>query len=138
FRHQWSSGPPIHERVNLSSALLTEVTRIQVMEDEELGFCKAILLGYSNGARRALGNCRLGIDRADSYLNTSRICYRSVGYALGRRRDIPAIHIQAGSDSGHHHDEDDWVCSTIDDVVELWFLERTSCYSSGEVGAGSG
>ncbi|KAK7967793.1 uncharacterized protein PG986_002070 [Apiospora aurea] len=39
--------------------------------------CHAILLDYANGARRALGNCRLGVDSvAGTYPHPARICYR--------------------------------------------------------------
>ncbi|KAK8035332.1 hypothetical protein PG993_010327 [Apiospora rasikravindrae] len=39
--------------------------------------CYAVLLEYANGGRRALGNCRLGVDPVvGTYLNPARICYR--------------------------------------------------------------
>ncbi|KAM0560011.1 hypothetical protein ACHAPJ_003968 [Fusarium lateritium] len=126
FRHPWSNKPPLHEHVNLSSAPLKDVTRMQVLEDEESGFCKAILLEYGNGARRALGNCRLGIDRARTCLNPSRICYRPSGHASGIRRDIPAVRVQAACGSTHHHDEGDWICSAMEGVVEFWFSREQS------------
>ncbi|KAF4447697.1 hypothetical protein F53441_8792 [Fusarium austroafricanum] len=126
FRHPWSTNPPIHEHVNLSSAPLKDVSHVQVLEDEETGFCKAIILDYENGARRALGNCRLGIDRVKAYLEPSRLCYRPAGHASGIRRDIPAVRVEAGSDSNHQHDEEGWVCSAMEGVVEFWFSREQS------------
>ncbi|KAF5000543.1 hypothetical protein FGRMN_1710 [Fusarium graminum] len=126
FRHPWSSNPPIHEHVNLSSAPLENVTRVQVLEDDDSGFCKAILLDYANGARRALGNCRFGIDRAKTYLRPSYICYRAAGHASGIRRDIPAVRVEAGCDANHDHEENGWVCSMMEGTMEFWFSKEQS------------
>ncbi|KAM0346229.1 hypothetical protein ACHAPU_005654 [Fusarium lateritium] len=137
FRHPWSSNPPIHEHVNLSSAPLENVTRVQVLEDDDSGFCKAILLDYGNGARRALGNCRLGIDRAKTYLRPSHICYRAAGHASGIRRDIPAVRVEAGCNANHDHEEDGWVCSMMEGTMEFWFSKEQSVVRVVQSAAGS-
>jgi hypothetical protein len=99
---------------------------VQVLEDEESGFCKAILLDYNNGARRALGNCRIGIDRPKTYLRPSQICYLPAGHASGIRRDIPAVRVEAGCDPNHRHKEGGWLCSTMEGVMEFWFSKEQS------------
>ncbi|KAK8065301.1 hypothetical protein PG997_012048 [Apiospora hydei] len=77
------SASPIHHAI-FSSAPLDNVTRLQVLGETESEpsssgiICHAILLDYANGARRALGNCRLGVDSVvRTYLHPARICYRA-------------------------------------------------------------
>ncbi|KAK8001404.1 hypothetical protein PG991_013626 [Apiospora marii] len=61
------------------SAPLDNVTRLQVLGDPGSGHCHAVLLDYANGSRRALGNCRLGVDPViGTYLEPARICCRPV------------------------------------------------------------
>lgn len=61
------------------SAPLDNVTRLQVLGDPRSGHCHAVLLDYANGSRRALGNCRLGVDPViGTYLQPARICCRLV------------------------------------------------------------
>lgn len=61
------------------SAPLDNVTRLQVLGDPGTGCCHAILLDYANGSRRALGNCRLGVDPViETYPHPARLCCRAV------------------------------------------------------------
>ncbi|ORY58252.1 uncharacterized protein BCR38DRAFT_448479 [Pseudomassariella vexata] len=126
FHHRSSDDASIHH-ANFSSAPLNNVTRIQVFEDEELGFCRAMLFDYENGARRAVGNCRLGVDPAKTYLNPSRICYCSTQY-LSQHSSVvrQMIRVESGSESTHRHQIHTWVCSAMEGNLEFWFSGEES------------
>ncbi|KAI5459552.1 hypothetical protein BGZ63DRAFT_388280 [Mariannaea sp. PMI_226] len=132
FHYPVFDSVPIHQ-ANLSLAPLKGVTRIQTFTDTELGFCKAIIFDYENGAQRAVGNCRLGIDCVTDYLNPSRICYLPVSFVLGHSGgDRQLVRVEGGCDDfAHNHDEVSWVCSGMDGVLEFWFSEEESVINIG-------
>ena len=120
----------------LSSAPLKDVTRISVFNDKKLGSCRAIMFDYQNGARRAVGNCRLGVDRVETYLDPTRICYRPI---LPRREHSRALDsqssslvdrrevlVESGCDSTHQHEEAGWVCSAMEGDLEFQFSQVES------------
>jgi hypothetical protein len=105
-----------------SSASLKDVTRMQVVKDEKSDFCRAIIFIYGNGAQRAVGNCRLGIDLVKTYLNPSRICYLPVSLShvngAGPRQ---VVRVEGENDSTHRHEENGWICSPMEGNLEFWF-----------------
>jgi hypothetical protein len=116
------------EHMYLSVAPLTDVTGIQVLEDENFE-CKGMIFDYSNGAQRALGDCRFGYYQAKTYLRPRRLCYCHV-------QPTPAIvrgvHVEIGSESDHAHSGDDWKCSKMEENIEFWFSKEHSvivCHS---------
>ncbi|KAI1873757.1 uncharacterized protein JN550_003026 [Neoarthrinium moseri] len=124
-----AGGPP--PLGNLSTAPLENVTRIQILEDADLGFCRAVVFDYTNGAQRAVGDCRLGVDPAKTYLRPSRICYLPTLYPRG----LPspglltrnkAVKVESGSESIHRHDQDGWVCSPLEGTLEFLFSGNQS------------
>ncbi|PNP80040.1 hypothetical protein FNYG_06750 [Fusarium nygamai] len=54
---------------------LQGTTRIDVFTCKATGLCRGMLFGYEDGAQRAVGQCRMGIDNATTYINPTRICY---------------------------------------------------------------
>ncbi|EGU78156.1 hypothetical protein FOXB_11347 [Fusarium oxysporum f. sp. conglutinans Fo5176] len=70
FNNRWPNMDPLlhlmFEHMYLSVAPLKDVTGIQVLEDENFE-CKGMIFDYSNGAQRALGDCRFGHYRVKTY-----------------------------------------------------------------------
>ncbi|EWG36251.1 hypothetical protein FVEG_14642 [Fusarium verticillioides 7600] len=54
---------------------LQGTTRIDVFTCKATDLCRGMLFGYEDGAQRAVGQCRLGIDNVTTYINPTRICY---------------------------------------------------------------
>ncbi|KAM0811875.1 putative Heterokaryon incompatibility domain-containing protein [Seiridium cardinale] len=112
---------------NFSSALLQDVTHIQVLIDRESRNCRGIIFDYKNGAQRAVGNCRQGVDIAESYSNPTRICYRYLTYSFSP--DMSArdemVRVESGSDSTHCHEEG-WVCRGLEGNLKFWVSDAQS------------
>ncbi|KAK6070698.1 hypothetical protein SCUP515_08307 [Seiridium cupressi] len=113
---------------NFSSAPLQDVTHIQVLIDRESRNCRGIIFDYKNGAQRAVGNCRQGVDIAESYSNPTRICYRSLKYSFSP--DMSArdemVRVESGSDSTHCHEEGGWVCGELEGNLKFWVSDAQS------------
>ena len=54
------------------------ITRADVYYDRRNGYCKGLLLKYANGAQRAVGQCRIGIDPFKAYEEPSWFCYHDL------------------------------------------------------------
>lgn len=126
FSVHWLDRTRFHNGM-FSSAPLMNVTRIHVFENRAHGYCKAILLEYENGAQRAVGNCRLGVDPAKTYLNPSHICYR-LGSVLSQPEKHRLLWVDTGSECAHTHDEDaqGWVCSVMEGHLKFMFAGNIS------------
>ncbi|KAF5647564.1 uncharacterized protein FTJAE_1620 [Fusarium tjaetaba] len=55
-------GPPYRGRIHFE-APAKGIVHVDVYYNEANGYCKGLLLEYANGAQRALGQCRVGVDR---------------------------------------------------------------------------
>ncbi|KAI1416945.1 hypothetical protein F5Y13DRAFT_102682 [Hypoxylon sp. FL1857] len=99
---------PSFPMANFSSASLQNTIRVQVFADEH-GYCRGILLDYSNGARRALGQCRVGVDLAKCYTAPSYVCFRNVYFRWGTLLR-KAVMVEGTGTGGHHHTEEGWIC----------------------------
>lgn len=129
FSPPWPSGS-ISEvpGTAFSSAPLRDVTRIQVFFDEQNRICRAILLDYQNGAQRAVGNCRLGVDPVKTYPSPRRVCfYHPSGLSMnGHLHPVFSREVESGSSSSHSHDEDGWVCAAMEGNLECWSMDLES------------
>ncbi|KAF5638207.1 hypothetical protein F25303_7762 [Fusarium sp. NRRL 25303] len=131
FNNRWPNMDPLlhlmFEHMYLSVAPLKDVTGIQVLEDENFE-CKGMIFDYSNGAQRALGDCRFGHYRVKTYLSPRRLCYCHV-------QSTPAIvrgfHVEIGGESDHAHSGDDWKCSEMEGNIEFWFSKEHSVIVCG-------
>lgn len=119
----FSTVPILH--ANLSSAPLRNVTRMHISEDEEFHFCRGILFDYENGAQRAVGNCRLGLDPLKTYLSPVRICYLPITFSRTHSNTIyRSIRIESGCEATHVHGEGAWICSAMVGNLDFWFSEK--------------
>ncbi|KAH8129422.1 hypothetical protein LI328DRAFT_163056 [Trichoderma asperelloides] len=71
-----SDVPPLPAACS-SSASLENVLSISIFTDKLTKLCKGIMIEYNNGLKRALGQCRLGMDSVHRYQNPSSISYAS-------------------------------------------------------------
>lgn len=123
-----------------STAPLTNITRIRVLESV-FGFCQGILFDYENGARRSVGNCRIGVDRMVTYSDPSHMCYVPTKH-VRRRKDLnirpgpqgerQAVRVVGGCSgpSTHDHEDGGWICcSPLRGEVNFWFTSDGSVMS---------
>lgn len=60
--------------VNFSAAPLDNVALAKVFHQEGSFYCRGLLFVYQGGARRALGDCRVGIDPYETYETPRTLC----------------------------------------------------------------
>jgi len=101
---------------------LEQVIRAQVFSCPETGFSQAILFDYENGAQRAVGHCRIGVDPFVTYTKPSRICSYINDYDLAGEAPFFAVLIESGSESEseHSHDEEGWACHGMRGDLHFW------------------
>ncbi|KFA81328.1 hypothetical protein S40288_08298 [Stachybotrys chartarum IBT 40288] len=131
FGHPECIIPPF-QNAYPSWAPLENVIGLQVFYNEENGFCRGLLLEYENGAQRALGQCRIGVDPVHVYINPTHICFLRTTYSPARaptysppRTPLQLKTVRVGCASGeHNHDEKGWVCSGMAANLEFWFTNE--------------
>lgn len=114
-----------------SAAPLSNITRALVFHKEGARTCRGILFHYANGAKRAVGECRVGVDPSISFAAPARICVSEVVDTLvmiGAAGELPLhgtmVRFSAGKD--HGHEGEGWVCSEMRGEVRFWFtVEET-------------
>ena len=101
---------PFHEAI-LSSAPLEGVVRARTFLRQD-GLCRAILLEYSNGARRAIGDCRVGIDPVEIWNMPKHVCIfktTTTGDLVLRGAILQVVKVRF-SEREHQHTESGWTC----------------------------
>ncbi|KAF5551720.1 hypothetical protein FNAPI_7326 [Fusarium napiforme] len=100
---------------------LQGTTRIDVFTCKATGLCRGMLFGYEDGAQRAVGQCRLGIDNVTTYTNPTRICYS----------DTMRAHCCAGDDNCSNEDK-------MDEEIEHCEEIECTAHQSSRVECSSG
>ncbi|PNY27728.1 Uncharacterized protein TCAP_02357 [Tolypocladium capitatum] len=126
---QISLAPPFHasppfEKAYFSSAPLGDVASIRIFNDREAQACRGIVIQYVNGSQRALGQCRVGIDRDRIVMGPRRFCFAS--FTFGRSysgEQLCAAKVES-STTHHEHDGTDWACNELRGVLRFWFKNR--------------
>lgn len=111
--------PQPFDSASYSSAPLTDVIRTQVFHEEEGSRCRGILLEYRNGSKRALGQCKVGVDQNQECTEPACICYRN---SFGNGQQSVQVHIS--KERSHRHEEEDWICCNMRGVLEFWFSNK--------------
>lgn len=126
FSPHWPPNAPSLNHQVFSSAPLKDITRIQIFGDPN-GFTQAVIMDYKNGARRALGDCRLGTDEdeVETYENPTYVCCRSTG-SINAHMARRSIRVVTGEHSSHCHEDDGafWTCSAVEGHLEFWYSEE--------------
>lgn len=130
FRHIRPGGEPPFKRAYFSSAPLEGVTRVHTFEDKDDKFCQGIILEYANGAQRALGQCRFGLDPVSTVTNPSEICLAEYEYHPNgpvQPRQLPTrMRVRFFSDDDYkrhktHDGKTIWKSFPVKGAIELWF-----------------
>ncbi len=92
------------------------------LEEDNL-ICQGIILHYSNGGSRALGQIRMGVYASKTVQNPTHVCY---GHEWTRRKQL---HVQFVSDSEHKR-HNSWIgykCHRMRGELWYWFNDDESC-----------
>ncbi|KAF5676218.1 hypothetical protein FCIRC_7139 [Fusarium circinatum] len=100
-----SGGCPLYRGRLYFEASAKDVVHVDVYYEEATGYCRGLLLEYANGAQRALGQCRVGIDPFKSCDKPNWLCYSHSfdNKPFDRIRQCK-VECSTGSDS-HDHSE---------------------------------
>ncbi|KAF5973281.1 hypothetical protein FCOIX_8849 [Fusarium coicis] len=83
---------------------LQGTTRVDVFTCKATGLCRGMLFGYEDGAQRAVGQCRLGIDN---------------------HIEVPGLNAPSGTDEHHHNDSGEhMVCAPIKGYLDCHWDDR--------------
>ena len=66
--------------------IVSGVLSARAFYDGDNGLCRGILLCYENGGERAVGQCRIHVDRSLSVLRPTRVCVRDTTYLISLRK----------------------------------------------------
>jgi hypothetical protein len=70
-----------------SSASLEGILNVDVFTNEYKSICRGILIEYEDGSKRALGQCRLGLDTVQSWHKPLSFFYVATAY----ERNVPSL-----------------------------------------------
>jgi hypothetical protein len=120
FTFQYRKQP--FRSASYSSAPLSNVIRTQVFIGKQLSasVCRGIILEYKDGSKRALGQCKLGVDRSEECMNPAQLCYTPV-----TKHNMKHVQVKGFDESSHpSHEETEWTCCLMKGTLEFWFSER--------------
>lgn len=110
-----------------SVARLEGLVRVSIYQSRDSGFCAGLLMEYEDGAQRALGSCRLGVDPVTTCSQPTHVCFSSttltdpdITYPVAR---VEALTQEEGKD--HTHPKG-WTCCAVSwgGSLEVWFSYR--------------
>lgn len=121
-------GDPSFQGAHFSTAQLENVAQAHIFYGGENGICRGVLLEYENGGQRALGQCRLNVDRVNSCTKPARICFFRTSYFRARTEiQLKAIKVEfLPKFEQHHHVEEGWICSEMAGELDFWFSHEES------------
>lgn len=126
YQNPMSLSPPF-EHAYFSHAQLDDVASVEIYHDKALRICRGVVVRYKNGAERALGQCRLGVDALRVYRHPTCFCYRKTKYLRpGTRVERDSVDIECNTNAEHDHPEDDWTCCKFPSRLEWWFTSEES------------
>jgi hypothetical protein len=110
---------------HFSHASLENVCKTQVFYEEDGIHCRGMLIEYNNGSQRALGECRLLVDRSETYHNPSLISFANTKRLRSRnprwpRRFEECEAVQVRFD-GVAFEGDTWTHSPMTGTLKFWF-----------------
>ncbi|KAF5609153.1 uncharacterized protein FSUBG_4163 [Fusarium subglutinans] len=110
--HNDGEDPLNRDRIH-TAAPAKNITHADVYYDRRNGHCKGLLLKYANGAQRAVGQCRIGIDPFKAYEEPSWFCYRDI-CDPETLEDTGSCVVECTTGTNNHEHEpcdlDDWQC----------------------------
>ncbi|KAH8683684.1 hypothetical protein BGZ61DRAFT_424986 [Ilyonectria robusta] len=123
-------GNPPSRFTFFSSGSLEAVFSTTVFYDEETGFCMGILIKYNDGTRRALGQCRLGVDPTQYCTAPTHLCHYPITHQRpGERFPEEGFIAEFTTDLKHGHNEEaarEWECCQVKGNLQFWFHHTKS------------
>ncbi|KAK4162351.1 hypothetical protein QBC43DRAFT_380020 [Cladorrhinum sp. PSN259] len=120
---------PIRNDAYFSWAPLCDVSSTLVFYDQYTGFCRGIVFRYQNGGSRAVGQCRLQVDPAETVVGPVRLCFRASLYSLGWGREKYTVRVKFKQDARANCTEEDiegWESRLMKGLVKFWFTPVSS------------
>lgn len=125
YRHPEKAEPPFlgwHS----SWAPLEHVSKVHVFYCDDGLSCRGLLFTYESGAQRALGQCRLQVDKCREYLSPSRFCSLSTTTLQPEWMEVDCCRgLQIVFIDGHEHtgshSEDSWKCFSMTGTLYFYF-----------------
>lgn len=108
-----------------ASAPIQDIILAKVFYPEGGSSCRGLLFTYRNGAHRALGDCRLGVDPCQTYTDP-RFLHT---FAVSDRLTYPSIELQLvrvrfSDESTQDDEEEGWSCYKMKGRLHLWFTHE--------------
>lgn len=104
-----------------NSAPLVSVTKVELFTVPNTSTCRGILIYYTAGICRRLGECRLAVDQVDEYLMPTHLCFTSTTDSLPQ-----LICSTAESEhSNHAHEDPEWNCCRMEGSL-LWSTHKST------------
>lgn len=112
-----------------SSASLEKILNIYVFTDKSTDLCQGIMIEYTNGLKRSLGQCRMGMDSIQTYEKPSSLSYASTYQsACGKHKiSCKGVHVVCDSQIQPHLQDGDliWEQYEIKGQLYFWFTTHT-------------
>ena len=112
-----------------SWAPLANVSSTVAYYDDATGDCRGVVLHYEGGGARAVGECRLHVDRAERVDRPARVCFRTElvdSQSLLTAHRVQAKfeqHAPSQPDSGLAALPAGWQARPMRGVVKFWFMD---------------
>lgn len=118
-------GDPPFKYAFFSSGSLEAVFSTTVFYEKESQFCKGIIIKYHNGTRRALGQCRLGVDPTQYCTAPSHLCHSPIThYRPDAKFPRHGVSVEFTTEPKLQHNEEatrDWECYRMKGILQFWF-----------------
>lgn len=115
------------ENACFSSASLENVRQARVYYHKDARHFQGIILDYANGTRRALGQCRLGLDPVVQSNKPFSICYAHKPFVSpNTRATLYRVDVVFRGDEGCQREDTEllkWTCCAMEGTVQVWFAE---------------
>lgn len=122
-------GPCPLEDAYFSWAPLHGVTSTLVFYDHDTGYCRGIVLRYENGGSRAVGQCRIQVDPAESVARPVRLYFQVTSYSSRCNEMIYTVRVRFKQDVQNNCKEKDiegWESRPMQGMVRFWFTRDSS------------
>lgn len=110
-----------------SSASLENVIQAAVFYDGTTRHCKGIIIDYCNGTRRALGQCRLGLDRVQRCNHPSHLFYAPTTYHDVSGHELLAVNVAFATEFEYEQRAANtlhWVDCKMEGILHFWFTGK--------------
>ncbi|POR32421.1 Uncharacterized protein TPAR_07376 [Tolypocladium paradoxum] len=108
---------------SFSSASLERASRIQIFYISETAICRGIIIQYEDGLRRALGQCRLGIDPVQEFAMPTHLCFSNATFRQPRMdEELRGVSVVSTTAKRiHDHKGPCWTCCEMTGFLNFYF-----------------